>query len=495
MGNEVVCEIRCPIHGFIALNAWEKAIVDTTVFQRLRRIRQLAWTDYVYPGAMHTRFEHSLGVMHIATLLFDSIVKNSPKVLKDAYGYDEHGLAAERQKIRLAALLHDVGHPPFSHASEDVFPLRGAATASRELPFRDLKADRYVHEDYSYALIRGPLREAIEQHSANKNYRIRAEDITSLLKGDPEAGSSLLWRDLLANQLDADRMDYLLRDSHHLGVNYGKYDLPRLIASVCAFETFGKDEQIGRVFLGVHYGGLHAAESLIIARYSMFKQVYFHKTRMAFDIHLRHVMSELLPDGCFPPPTGEDLTEYLKWDDWRVLGSLAKGEGGPHAKRMLGRDQYRQVYRSKDRTQKLEEVFGEEKKATSAIEILSNSGIEAELKTSKNSWYKGTEGSAITIVSESNPKELGPLSEYSPIASLNTGMQYFIYVKKQEVGRAMELIKTGMLEIEEKLVSKPDLPLSEMAKSVAPSKKPVSAHAPVLKEESSDSPSREVSGS
>src|ERR1017187_2197136 len=155
MSNEIVCEIRCPIHGFIGLNAWERALVDTPVFQRLRRIRQLAWTDYVYPGAMHTRFEHSLGVMHVATRLFDSIVKNSRDVLTKAYDYDEHGLAAARQKIRIAALLHDVGHPPFSHASEDAFPLRGAATGS----FKDLDAVRYKHEDYSYALIQNQLRD------------------------------------------------------------------------------------------------------------------------------------------------------------------------------------------------------------------------------------------------------------------------------------------------------------------------------------------------
>jgi len=228
MSQNVVCEIRCPIHGFIGLNAWEKSIVDTEIFQRLRRIRQLGWTDYVYPGAMHTRFEHSLGVMHIATLLFDSIVENSRKVLFSVYGYDEHGLATERQKIRLAALLHDVGHPPFSHASESVFPEIGPRQDMSKLLFSDLGLRRYKHEDYSYGLIKNQLREAIEGHSSNRNYNLKSEDITNLLEGSPQAGHSLFWRDLLANQLDADRMDYLLRDSHHLGVSYGKYDLHRL---------------------------------------------------------------------------------------------------------------------------------------------------------------------------------------------------------------------------------------------------------------------------
>ena len=165
----------------------------------------------------------------------------------------------------------------------------------------------------------------------------------------------------------------------------------------------------------------------------MFKQVYFHKTRMAFDIHLHHVMSHLLPNGCFPTPDRDGLEEYLKWDDWRVLGLLAKGDGGPHAKRMLGRDHYRQVYRSKDRPHTLDAVLGGEKrKADLLLDRLRKSGIEAEIKTSKNSWYKAKEGAFITVVNESNPRDLRPLSEYSPIASLNAGDQYFLYVKKDD---------------------------------------------------------------
>src|SRR5260370_32177574 len=117
-------EIRCPVHGFIRLNDWEMGIIAQSAFQRLRRIRQLAWTDYVYPGAMHTRFEHSLGVMHTATLLYDSIVRNSREVLESELAYDKAGLERYHQLVRLAALVHDVGHSPFSHAAEELFPLR-----------------------------------------------------------------------------------------------------------------------------------------------------------------------------------------------------------------------------------------------------------------------------------------------------------------------------------------------------------------------------------
>src|SRR5437016_11237961 len=97
------------------------SIIGQLAFQRLRRVRQLAWTDLVYPGAVHTRFEHSLGVMHTATMLYDSIHRNSAEVLKQQLAFTEDGLGRDRQLVRLAALLHDVGHTPFSHSAEDLF--------------------------------------------------------------------------------------------------------------------------------------------------------------------------------------------------------------------------------------------------------------------------------------------------------------------------------------------------------------------------------------
>src|SRR5438105_4063086 len=105
-------EIRCPVHGFIKLSEWEMEIVAHPVFQRLRRIRQLAWTDLVYPGAMHTRFEHSLGVMHTATMMFDDIWDRREPLLSD-FGVTTGGKERYRTLVRLAALLHDVGHAPF----------------------------------------------------------------------------------------------------------------------------------------------------------------------------------------------------------------------------------------------------------------------------------------------------------------------------------------------------------------------------------------------
>jgi HD superfamily phosphohydrolase len=135
-------EIRCPVHGFITINDWEREIINQPAFQRLRRIRQLAWTDMVYPGAMHTRFEHSLGVMHVATRLYDAIVERSGEILKSELAYDNDGLNGDKKLVRLAALLHDVGHTPFSHAGEDLFPLQSDGKS------------RFKHEHYSASIIR-----------------------------------------------------------------------------------------------------------------------------------------------------------------------------------------------------------------------------------------------------------------------------------------------------------------------------------------------------
>jgi len=116
-------EIRDPIHGFVTLSEWEWDIINHSAFQRLRRIRQLSMTDMVYPGAMHTRFEHSLGVMYVATRMFDSLVEREGEFLKgESLGFTDEGLRRDRVIVRLAALLHDCGHAPFSHAAENLMP-------------------------------------------------------------------------------------------------------------------------------------------------------------------------------------------------------------------------------------------------------------------------------------------------------------------------------------------------------------------------------------
>ncbi|MGE5536321.1 MAG: HD domain-containing protein, partial [Acidobacteriota bacterium] len=320
-------EIRCPVYGFIPLDEWEREIISQPPFQRLRRIRQLSWTDYVYPGAMHTRFEHSIGVMHMATMLYDAIVERAWPVLREL-GYGDTGRDRYRKLIRLAALLHDVGHGPFSHAAEEL------------TPFTDDGKRRYRHEEYSTAIIRHCLKDVIEKHPGNNNFDFRVDDVAGLIEGGPSAGRAVLWQELVSGQIDADRMDYLLRDSYHCGVEYGRYDWRRIVGTI----ELIKDVESGAPRLGISEAGRHAAEGLILARYMMFNQVYFHKTRVILDEHFQHALADMLPGRKFPKPTSDGIGEYIKWDDWRVLGALAAGGGGEHGERLRTRDFYRQIW-------------------------------------------------------------------------------------------------------------------------------------------------------
>jgi hypothetical protein len=237
-------------------------------------------------------------------------------------------LDRDKMLVRLTALLHDLGHGPFSHAGEELLPEQGGGQG------------KYQHEHYSAAIIRDKLRDVIEDHPLNRIYRFRVRDITALLEGSGEAGHTLFWRDLISGQLDADRIDYLLRDSLHAGVDYGRFDWRRLLHTVAA----APGPEGSGLRLGVREGGWHAAEALVLARYFMFTQVYFHKTRVAFDHHLRQALAELLPGRQFPKPEGADRDECLRWDDWRVLGLLSEGKGGEHGRRLAARDHYREIF-------------------------------------------------------------------------------------------------------------------------------------------------------
>jgi uncharacterized protein len=409
-------EIRCPIYGFIPLDEWEREIISQPAFQRLRRIRQLAWTDYVYPGAMHTRFEHSLGVMHMATLLFDGIVDRCWPLLRDDWGYDEAGKHRYRKLVRLAALLHDVGHGPFSHAAEDLTPLAPGG----KRPYR--------HEEYSTAIIRFQLRDVLENHKGNNNYNFKAEDIAGLIEGGVAAGRSALWQDIISGQLDADRMDYLLRDSYHSGVEYGKYDWRRIVATT----ELIPDVESGALRLGVSDAGRHAAEALIIARYMMFNQVYFHKTRVILDYHFHHAMQSILPNGKFPAPTEAGILEFQKWDDWRVLGHLSTGGGGEHGARLAERRFFRNVWTTPEFPTKEDEA------ALKKVEDELGDIIGAKCSASK-SWYKLGE-TDLPIAGRTGGSR--PLSSFSTIVgNMRPTTLTRLYVKPEDYDRATEIIR------------------------------------------------------
>ncbi len=422
-------EIRCPVHGFITINDWEREIIEQPAFQRLRRIRQLAWTDQVYPGAMHTRFEHSLGVLHVATRLYESIVNRSRDILHSDLAYDDQGLQREKTLVRLTALLHDVGHAPFSHAAEDLFPPVDPADVEQITKGETEKIKRFKHENYSAAIIRIHLREAIENHPLNANYEFKADQIANLLEGNTQAGRAVLWREIIAGQLDADRMDYLLRDSLHTGVDYGKFDWRRLVNSV---ELIPSTDNRG-IRLGVGEGGFHAAEAMVLARYFMFTQVYFHKTRVAYNIHLKYALEEMLAGGMFPRPDKMGLSEYLRWDDWRVLGLLASGSGGDHGRRLASRDHFREVYHTPE-SPTADDI-------ARLIRIRSSLGnlLKSEAMSGTSTYKLGKPD--IPVASDNPGKAVKPLSDYSSVVrGLQPVGKTMLFCRKEDVDEARKRV-------------------------------------------------------
>lgn len=426
-------EIRDPIHGFIVLNEWERDLINHPVFQRLRRIRQLAWTDMVYPGAMHTRFEHSLGVMHIATQMFHEIRTRRNDFLKSELKFTDGGLERDATLIRLASLLHDVGHAPFSHAGEELMPI----DSTNGKPFK--------HENYSAAAISYLMNDVIDNHPLNQNYLIKAQEVADFLNGSPSVGRSLIWRGLFSSQLDADRADYLLRDSHHTGVAYGKYDLHRILATI----SIANHPETGDPIVVVEKGGSHAAEGLIIARYMMFTQVYFQHTRRAYDHHIASALKSVLTNEgkqskngkvTFPPPTSKkNIESYLKWDDWRVLGMISEGLGGEDGKIILNRSHHRRVYETPEVPEETDLNF---------VDLICQrlGDMVSFLDKAASSWYKfGKED--VMIMQNNNGNRLIPLSRLSSVVgglkAVNQTRVYVPYSRKNEAKQIIEKLQNG----------------------------------------------------
>lgn len=323
---------RDPVHGFIPVTKAECAIVDAWPFQRLRRIRQLAMTYLVYHGAEHSRFGHSLGVMHQATRVFDAVVTKKRTQLQ----WPDDEIARLRQLLRVTCLCHDLGHTPFSHAGEG----RGLLPAGLR------------HEDYSAAVVlakggrAGEVGRTIGELGAEL-HGVTCQDVASLITGQPLGAGAAFLQEIVSGQLDADRMDYLQRDSIYCGVGYGRFDNDRLIETM----TLTADPVGGNPVIGIDKDGVHAAEGLILARYFMFSQVYFHAVRRAYDHHLQAFLSATLENGHYPKP--DDLEEFVRFDDVKVQNMLSeshneKGVAADHARRILERNHYRVAYETEE---------------------------------------------------------------------------------------------------------------------------------------------------
>lgn len=334
-------EIRDPIHVFIILDRDERRVLDSKPVQRLRHIHQLAMSYLVYPGATHRRFEHSLGVMELAGRVFDVItaeqnIHDSVRKVVPEIATRPDSRAYWRKVLRMAALCHDIGHLPFSHAAE-----------------HELLPEGWNHERITTRLI---LSEEMREIWDSMVPPLNVEHIAKVAVGREKAQEAdftngLNWSDweiLLSeiiggDTLGVDRMDYLLRDSYHAGVAYGRFDHHRLIDTL---RVLPHSDHSDEPTLGIESGGIYTAEALLLARYYMFMQVYQHRVRVAYDHHLKEFLSSWLSDGSFP----YDVEGHQGITDNEVLSAISKASedessaGHQHAKRIMERRHFRPIY-------------------------------------------------------------------------------------------------------------------------------------------------------
>ena len=286
--------IKDPVHGYVEADATALRLLDSPDVQRLRHVSQLGFANLVYPGANHTRFEHSLGTMHLAGLMCREL------------GLDD----GETKLVTTAALLHDIGHGPFSHVTEPVM---------EEFTGRS-------HHQIDCLVGEGTIAAVLEAEG------IDPAEVCAAVSGEHRLAS------IIHGSLDVDRMDYLMRDAHYTGVPYGTVDAHRLIRSTILTDSG----------VALYEGGINAAESLLIARTLMRPAVYFHHvSRIATSMFVHALREEVLN------VPGADAEEFARMDDAACMERLKRS---PHpitrdlARRVYYRDLYkRALYVGEDR--------------------------------------------------------------------------------------------------------------------------------------------------
>ena len=289
------------VHGFIYFSSLEKDLIDSYAFQRLHYLRQVGVAYLVYPGATHSRFQHSLGVMHIATQIFDQMMRNYEQPLEPSFH------TYFRQIIRFASLCHDLGHLPFSHTAEEIVLGEGG------------------HEKWTLDLIESsllrPIWDRFRLDFPDKNV---VEDIVKMSLGEEKLSSIrkekvlfTQWEHVLSQVITgdffgADRIDYLLRDARCTGVSYGLFDYQQLIETLRILPFNSK------LTLGNEENGMESCEALLLARHFMHRRVYQYPSVKAYSFHMARFIKYLYKQE--KPLVS--LEKYLSYTDNEILSHL-----------------------------------------------------------------------------------------------------------------------------------------------------------------------------
>lgn len=341
-------EVRDPVHGSIHILPEEAPIIRAPFFQRLRNIKQLGFSEYVFPGATHTRFIHSIGVMNIGDRAFNKLfshLRQDPAVLRI------------KETFKLACLLHDIGHAPLSHTTEVVMPpLKDLKIPSEFLSESDRNSDRIAtHEDYTIKSIAdSSFSESFK--AIESSYGVRRKYIADLIRGstnEPEwftlqgVNYFPLLHQLVSSELDCDRMDYLLRDSYFCGVSYGGYDLDWLIDNL---EVCIEDN---KAYLGITERAVITFDDFLLSRYHMFVMVYFHYRAVCLE-QLLYKYFETSPEEYRIPA---DIEQYIEHDD-HFLMKIMRNSKNRYANEIVRNKIPPKVYESFNEPQrnKLEDI-------------------------------------------------------------------------------------------------------------------------------------------
>ena len=315
-----------PIHRFIHLDALESEFLNTTPFQRLHYIHQLGMAFLVYPGGTHRRFEHSLGVMEVATRIYDQVTildhEHPSTNLKDFLpetASKEH--LYWRRVVRMAALCHDLGHLPFSHTAEK----RILGDCGHELWTKRIIESAYLE----------PIWEQLSKEFPNKNV---AEDILRIAIGeeklseiDPNAKKFTSWEKIVSSIITgdffgADRIDYLLRDARYTGLAYGDFDYFQLIETLRIFPVESEEEE-PRFELGVEANGVESSEALLVSRYFMHKRLCQYPSVKSYGFHLARFMETYFGDYI----AKEEVDTYISLTDDIILHKIRQVAEEPKA--------------------------------------------------------------------------------------------------------------------------------------------------------------------
>ena len=427
-------EIRDAVHGFVRVEHDEWQLLNSPFLQRLRKIHQLAMTYLVYPGATHKRFEHSLGVMELAGRVYDTVTdrRRARTEILDRYVLDKpKDWGYWRKVLRMAALCHDLGHLPFSHAAEGT-----------------LLPEGINHENISAELIlskeMAPLWESMGDEGLDPL------DIAKIAVGATRlpdwAGVSnlidweILLHDIITHDaLGVDRIDYLLRDSLHTGVAYGRFDHLRLLDTIRILPRGSNSDSPA---LGLEEGGVHTAESLLLARYFMFMQVYYHRVRAAYDVHLRDFLSK----GKELPLSDISWLNLRAFTDIQVLVDIQDASGDQShpahivAKRIEERDHFRTVHSITPQ---------EKKRASNALEQY-HTLLEKEMGDANvRAWSQPRRDTVDTgFPVRSSQNRIESFREASVVLeNLPTPEASFLLVPSEFIAEATKLVENHELEV------------------------------------------------